>query len=85
MFWNMINDMAYKYGRVFHSVPTHVYMPRWFYDNLEREMVGDQWWFLIRNSKVRGMSIIIDNEVPFLKIVGDDVLEVKGWSDSKWV
>ena len=85
MYWNKINDMSYKYIKLYHHAPTHIYMPRWFYNNLEYEMVGKQWLAMIKQNSIRGMHIVIDDNEPFFKIIGNDVLEVKGWSDSKWV
>ena len=85
MYWNMVNDMSYKYIKLYHHAPTNIYMPRWFYNNLEHEMVGKQWLAMIKQNSIRGMRIVIDDNEPFLKIVGNNVLEVKGWSDNKWV
>ena len=40
--------------------PTVIYMSNNYYDNLEREMVGAQWKFLVKCSLVLGMKAIID-------------------------
>ena len=54
MYWNFVNDMSYKYIKLYHHAPTHIYMPRWFYNNLEHEMVGKQWLAMIKQNSIRG-------------------------------
>ena len=70
MYWNMINKASYDFTHKFHFAPSKIYMNSWFYHELEKEMVGAQWWALVKNNSVRGLKIVIDDSVKTFVIVG---------------
>ena len=72
MFWNMINDGCYKFTSKFHYAPDKIYMSRDTYNKTEQEMIGEQWWHLVKHNRVRGLHVELDESVQGFKIVGKD-------------
>ena len=70
MYWNMVNRDGQKFVEKFGFAPSKIYMNFNFYCKLEQEMVGDQWWFLVKENSVRGMKIVIDDSISSFVIVG---------------
>lgn len=70
MYWNMVNKASHEFSEKFGFAPSKIYMNFNFYCELEREMVGDQWWFLIKENSVRGMKIVIDDGISSFVIAG---------------
>ncbi len=63
MFWNTIRRACFKYMRRFNYASSIIKMSRWYYDNLEREMCGKQWLVLIKENRVLGNKIVIDDSL----------------------
>lgn len=60
MYYNKILKECFNFMVKNGYAPTVIYMSNDYYDNLEREMVGAQWKFLVKCSLVLGMKVIID-------------------------
>ena len=78
MYWNAVNNAAFCFMSKFKYPGGMIYMSRQFYNSLENEMYGDQWWFLIKENSVRGMKIVIDDNQELFSIRGrgDDVIVI---------
>ena len=78
MYWNAVNNAAFCFMSKFKYPAGMIYMSRKFYNSLENEMYGDQWWFLIKENSVRGMKIVIDDSQELFSIRGhgDDVIVI---------
>ena len=63
MFWNAIRRACFKYMQRFNYASSTIIMSRWYYNNLEREMCGKQWLFLIKVNSVLGNKIVIDDNL----------------------
>lgn len=72
MYWNAVNNATYCFMSKFKYPGGTIHMSRQFYNNLENEMYGDQWWFLIKENSVRGMKIVIDDNQELFAIKGKD-------------
>ena len=70
MYWNAVNNASYCFTIKFKYSAAIIYMNSNFYNALEREMVGYQWWFLIKQNRVRGMKIVIDDSQELFTIRG---------------
>lgn len=60
MFYNKIKKECFKFMVKNHYAPTVIYMNQQYYDELENEMIGKQYRFLIKCAKVQGLKVIID-------------------------
>lgn len=86
MFWNAVNNAAFCFMSKFKYPGGIICMSRQFYNALENEMVGDQWWFLIKENSIRCMKIIIDdNQVLFtIKGIEGDELVITNFNFNKY-
>lgn len=76
MYWNAVNNATYCFMSKFKYPGGTIHMSRQFYNALEYEMFGDQWWFLVKENSVRGMKIIIDDSQELFAIRGHDGDEI---------
>lgn len=76
MYWNAVNNAAFCFMSKFKYPGGIICMSRQFYNNLENEMYGDQWWFLIKENSVRCMKIVIDDSQELFAIKGKDGDEI---------
>ena len=60
MFYNKIKKSCFDFMVKNNYAPTVVYMSQKYYDELENEMIGKQYRFLIKCAKVQGLKVIID-------------------------
>lgn len=70
MYWNCVNNMAYRFTAKFGIAASVITMSPYYYEQLFAEMHGAQWWFLMKENKIRGMEIVIDNEERLFTIHG---------------
>ena len=68
MFYNRILKASHEFINGNHYCATKIFMNPNYYNNLEKEMFGGQWMFLIKCSKVLGLKIIINYEVQDFKL-----------------
>lgn len=68
MFYNKLKKAIEEFVVKHKYCPTTVNMSPTYYDNLEKEMVGAQWLFLIKCSKVMGLKIIVDYDIKDFKL-----------------
>ena len=66
MYWNFIEGMSKEFTVKYGHAPSIVIMNIDFYNKLEYEMIGKQWLVLIKCSSIRGMKIMIDNNIDFV-------------------
>ena len=86
VYWNAVNNAAFCFMSKFKYPGGMIYMSRQFYNSLENEMIGDQWWFLIKENSVRGMKIVIDDSQELFTIrgSGDDEIVVTDMNVTKF-
>ena len=86
MYWNAVNNFLYRFMAKYEHAPSHIKMSREFYENLEREMIGAQWLFLVKCNKIRGLDIIQDDSQIMFSIVGKegDELMVDSFNRTKY-
>jgi hypothetical protein len=86
VYWNAVNNAAFCFMSKFKYPGGMIYMSRQFYNLLENEMIGDQWWFLIKENSVRGMKIVIDDSQELFTIrgSGDDEIVVTDMNVTKF-
>ena len=70
MFWNSVNNACYLFTAKFKHAPAELYLSRSFYDSLEKEMYGEQWWHLVKHNSVRGLKVVIDDNQKLFAIKG---------------
>lgn len=63
MYWNLVNDMCYKFTIKFRYAPTRIIMSKEFYESLFNEVYGVQRLALIKNNSIRGLYIIIEYNI----------------------
>lgn len=86
MYWNCVNNMAYKFMAMYHHAATEIHMSPGFYNNLLEEMRGAQWLFLLKNNSVRGLKIVIDDREALFSIVGKEhTLTPRNLNESRWL
>lgn len=63
MYWNTINRFCNEYMMKYKFPPSVIRMSWFYYEHLEREMIGDEFRVLIKRHRVRGCKVIIDMEL----------------------
>lgn len=86
MFWNCVNNVAYKFIAKYNVAPSVIVMSQYYYEQLFGEMCGAQWWHLMKMYEVRGMKIIINNEERLFTLHGGGhSLTATHLNESRWV
>lgn len=86
MFWNTINENSNLFSMTYGYAPSIVYMNRKFYNGLENEIYGYQLRFLIKENRIRGLEVRIDDEVDIIVICSkytDDKIVVTEYSKKR--
>ena len=86
MYWNLVDDMCYKFTIKFHYACSTILMSREFYNSLEWEMVGNQWLSLVKQNSVRGCHIVIDDTQIMFTLKGreGEELVVRSFEETKF-
>lgn len=63
MYWNLVDNMCYKFTIKFHYAPTRIIMSKEFYEGLFNEIYGVQHLALVKNNSIRGLYIIIEYNI----------------------
>ena len=86
MFWICVDNMCHRFTAKFGVAPSIITMSQYYYEQLFREMCGNQWWFLMKTNEVRGLKIVIDNkERLFTLHGGGHNLTATNLHESRWL